>query len=212
MDIHILESELRACHPGALLAAPRILEKATASGGALSGSSVAMARGYVVMPRQDLFRRVEPGELGITPTLALPETVYLIARPTDDDIARTRSHPSLGQQPPREEIDRQEREARRLRERCGKLAPGAHAHAVSAEPRRHLRELPVAQVVERHHRGRLALPHQGRRRHAERRGLQACRGPRRAAPVMANLPVVAKWYERPRKETFPWPESRNPPP
>jgi len=121
MDIHILESELRACHPGALLAAPRILEKATASGGALSGSSVAMARGYVVMPRQDLFRRVEPGELGITPTLALPETVYLIARPTDDDIARTRSHPSLGQQPPREEIDRQEREARRLRERCGKL-------------------------------------------------------------------------------------------
>ena len=121
MDINTLEAELRACHAGALLASPRVLEKATASGGALRGSTVAMARGYVVMARQDLFRRVEPTEVGITPTMVLPETVYLVARPTDDDLARTRSHPSLGTQPPREEIDRQERETRLLRGRCGRL-------------------------------------------------------------------------------------------
>lgn len=121
MDIQALEGELRACHPGALLATPRVLEKATASGGALGGSMVAMARGYVVMARHDLFRRVEPTEVGITPTMVLPEVVYLVARPTDDALARTRSHPSLGNSPPREEIDRQERETRLLRGRCGRL-------------------------------------------------------------------------------------------
>ena len=121
MDIATLQTILCSCHSGAMLASARLLEKAT-TGTLRSGStSAALARGYVVMARQELFRRIEPTELGLSPTQILPETIFLILKPSDDEIAQTSPHPSLGAPPPREEVARQERELNRLKSRCGRL-------------------------------------------------------------------------------------------
>ena len=121
MDIATLQTILSSCHSGAMLASARLLEKAT-TGTLRSGStSAALARGYVVMARQELFRRIEPTELGLSPTQILPETIFLILKPSDDEIAQTSPHPSLGAPPPREEVARQERELNRLKSRCGRL-------------------------------------------------------------------------------------------
>lgn len=155
MDIATLQAGLGACHSGAMLASARLLEKATAGASRNGSTSAALARGYVVMARQDLFRRIEPTELNLSPTQVLPETIFLVLKPTDDEIAQTRPHPSLGAPPPREEVVRQERESNRLKSRCGRLlfqAMVEHAlanHSSSnVDVRRFLRHLDAAEQEE----------------------------------------------------------------
>jgi hypothetical protein len=67
--------------PGGVLAPMRILERMECGGVAWLGNRRLSARGYLVVARQDLWRKVEPEELGVPPTRLLPESILLVLKP-----------------------------------------------------------------------------------------------------------------------------------
>ena len=64
--------------PGGVLAPMRILERMECGGVAWLGNRRLSARGYLVVARQDLWRKVEPEELGVPPTRLLPDSILLV--------------------------------------------------------------------------------------------------------------------------------------
>lgn len=87
--------------PGGVLAPMRILERMECGGVAWLGNRRLSARGYLVVARQDLWRKVEPEELGVPPTRLLPDSILLVLKPPEEEVKRLEApgETSLAQTP-----------------------------------------------------------------------------------------------------------------
>lgn len=94
METVRLDEWLARRAPGGVLAPLRIMERMEAGGLAWFGNRRILARGYLLVSRQDLWRKVETEELGISPTRVLPDTVLLLLKPPDDELHLLESPPT----------------------------------------------------------------------------------------------------------------------
>ncbi len=88
MRLSELQQALKAADPAAVLVAPRVLERLIQRVGRISNpfSQVPHEQSLVVS-RPILYRHVDPDELDLEPDRLLPETVLLLARPTQNALA-----------------------------------------------------------------------------------------------------------------------------
>ena len=117
-----LDQWLESRAPGGVLAPMRILERMETGGVAWLGNRRLAARGYLVVSRQDLWRKVEPEELSVSPTRLLPDTVLLLLKPNEDETKLLESPGLVRQaQAPGVVTEEQERLEKKRSETLGKL-------------------------------------------------------------------------------------------
>jgi hypothetical protein len=117
-----LDQWLESRAPGGVLAPMRILERMETGGVAWLGNRRLAARGYLVVSRQDLWRKVEPEELSVSPTRLLPDTVLLLLKPNEDETKLLESPGLVRQaQAPGVVTEEQERLEKNRSETLGKL-------------------------------------------------------------------------------------------
>lgn len=117
-----LDQWLESRTPAGVLAPMRILERMETGGVAWLGNRRILARGFLVVSRQDLWRKVEPEEVSVPPTRLLPDTVLLLLKPPEDE-AKLLESPGLVQQAQTPGVisEEQERLEKRRAETLGKL-------------------------------------------------------------------------------------------
>lgn len=117
-----LDQWLESRTPAGVLAPMRILERMETGGVAWLGNRRILARGFLVVSRQDLWRKVEPEEVSVPPTRLLPDTVLLLLRPPEDE-AKLLESPGLVQQAQTPGVisEEQERLEKKRAETLGKL-------------------------------------------------------------------------------------------
>ena len=117
-----LDQWLESRAPGGVLAPMRIMERMETGGVAWLGNRRLAARGYLVVSRQDLWRKVEPEELAVSPTRLLPDTVLLLLKPGEDETKLLESPGLVRQaQTPGVITEEQERLEKKRAETLGKL-------------------------------------------------------------------------------------------
>src|SRR5262245_47982496 len=100
MNLAELQKTLREVDEAAVLVSPRILERVVRDACALPSFSWNVPHWKTfVANRQQLFRHAEQADLELQPDQLLPETVILLARPSNDELSWTDRSRDAGEKP-----------------------------------------------------------------------------------------------------------------